>query len=88
MVYVIKSDNRKEDFDREKVRRGIERAAERIKELNKDKAKEIADRIAKDVEESFRDKDEVKSSDIRDTVLDRLEARDKRIAQEFRNFRK
>lgn len=87
MAIVIKKDDRKEDFNREKVRRGIENAAKRVK-IDKKKAREIADKISRDIERNFADKNEVKSADIRDRILRALDREEKRVAKEFRAFKK
>ncbi len=84
---VVKRDEKREDFDDKKLRRAIERAAERA-EIDKDKAREIAERVAKNVEENFRDRDDVKTADIRKRVLDRLDSEERKIADSFRKFKK
>lgn len=84
---IVKKDDRKEDFERDKIRRGIERAADRVK-VDKKKAKEMADRISRDVENNFRDRDEVRSKDIKNRVLEALDRDEKRVADAFRAFRK
>ncbi len=84
---VVKRDDRREDFDNNKVRKGIEEAARRA-EIDNDRTKEIADKIAKDVEDNFKDKDEVKSADIRERILDKLNEEEKKIADSFRDYKK
>jgi transcriptional regulator NrdR family protein len=89
-VKVVKRDDRREDFEINKVRRAIERTAEKA-DIDKNMAKEIADRVARDVEEHFKDRNEVKSVDIRDRVLRELDSEEKKmkkIADSFRNFKK
>jgi transcriptional regulator NrdR family protein len=87
MTMVIKRDGAAENFSRDKIRRGIESAAKRVK-LDKSKMKDIADKVSRNVESHFRDRDEVKSSDIRSRVLSELEREEKKVAKEFRAFRK
>jgi len=84
---VVKRDEKREDFDDKKLRRAIEKAAERA-DIDKDRAREIADRVAKDVEENFRDRDDVKSADIRERVLKKLDSEERKIADSFRDFKK
>lgn len=84
---VVKRDEERENFDRNKIRVGIERAAKRAK-VDKDRVKKIADKVARDVENSFRDRDEIRSADIREKVLEALNREDRKIADEFRAFRK
>jgi transcriptional regulator NrdR family protein len=84
---VVKRDDRRERFDDKKLRRAIERAAERT-DIDKKRAREIAERVARDVRDRFKDRDEVRSDDIRRRVLDRLDSEERRLAESFRNFRK
>ncbi|MBI4176214.1 MAG: hypothetical protein HY518_03345 [Candidatus Aenigmarchaeota archaeon] len=83
---VVKSDGKREDFDSKKIRRGIERSAERAK-IDKARTREIAEKVAKDVESAFRDRKEVRSADIRERVLSTLSREDRKIADSFRNYR-
>ncbi|MCX6817507.1 MAG: ATP cone domain-containing protein [Candidatus Aenigmarchaeota archaeon] len=87
MTVVIKRDNRKEDFSRDKIRRSVENAAKRVK-LDSSRSRDIADRIARNVEEHFKSRDEIRASDIRDRVLSELNREEKRISKEFGSFRK
>lgn len=87
MVRVIKRDERKEDFDREKVRRGILEAAKRT-DVAEDRINEVADRVAARIEDETREAAEVRSSEIRDKVLNALDAEEANISNEFRNYKK
>jgi transcriptional regulator NrdR family protein len=87
MTVVIKKDGSRENFKRDKIVKSIGNAAKRVTIDNK-KAKEIAERVARDVEDNFRDRDEVRSRDIRDRVLKALEREEKKVAKEFRSFSK
>ena len=84
---VIKKDDKQEDFDNNKVRNGIEEAAKRT-DINNERVKEIVDNIAKDIEDNFKDKDEVKSADIRERIIERLNEEEKKIADSFREYKK
>ncbi len=84
---VIKRDDKREDFDSNKVKRGIEEAVKRT-EIDNDRAKEVVDKVAKDVEDNFKDKDEVKSADIRERVLEKLNEEEKKIADSFKDYKK
>ncbi len=87
MVSVIKKDDRREDFDREKIRRGILEATKRAN-VAEDKANEIAEKIAARIEDETREASEIRSSEIRDKVLSALDAEEASIADEFRKFKK
>lgn len=81
---VIKRDERKEDFDREKLKRGIIRAAERA-DVKEDRARELADRIAERIEKE--DREEMKAEEIRDKLLEELDREERAVADAFRAFR-
>jgi len=87
MTNVIKKDDRREDFSRDKIKRGIESAARRAK-VDQKRSRDIADKVARKVEDNFRNRDEVRSSDIRNRVVSELEKENKSLAKEFRSFRK
>jgi transcriptional regulator NrdR family protein len=87
MTVVIKRDGNRESFRRDKITKAIESAAKRV-DIEKKRVKEIAARVARDVEDNFRDRDEVRSRDIRDRVLKSLEREEKRVAKEFKSFSK
>ncbi len=86
-MQVVKKDERRESFDRNKLRKGIEIAAERAK-IDKARARKIADSVVKDVENNFRKRDDVRSADIRERVLERLDREERKIADSFRNFKR
>jgi len=81
---VIKRDERREDFDKEKLKRGIVRAAERA-EVKEDRARELAERIADRIERE--DREEMKAEEIRDILLEELDREEKAIADAFRAHR-
>ena len=84
-MQVIKRDERRENFDREKIKRGIERAAQRT-DIEKDRVNEVAEKAAARVEEKLRNRDEARTSDISKIVLDVLDAEERKIADEFRRY--
>ena len=86
-MQVIKRDERREDFDREKIRSGIVEAARRT-DLQEDRINEVAEKVAAKVEEELRDKEEVRSSEIKDIVLRELDAEERSIADQFRSYQK
>jgi|YelNatPaOPRAMG01_1025707.scaffolds.fasta_scaffold180916_2 transcriptional repressor NrdR len=87
MTIVIKRDGSREKFDRKKIARGIEKASMRT-DVDKKRVKEIAERIAKRVEEYFKTRNEVRSEEIRNRVLSELDREERKIADEFRAYRK
>lgn len=86
-MQVIKKNERREDFDREKIKSGIVDAAKRT-DLEEDRVNEVAEKVTAKVEEELGDKEEVRSSEIKEIVLRELDAEEKKIADEFRSYQK
>ncbi len=86
-MQVIKKDERREDFDREKIKSSVVKAAQRT-DLEEGRVNEVAEKIAAKVEEELGDKEEVKSSEIKEIVLRELDAEEKSIADQFRSYQK
>jgi transcriptional regulator NrdR family protein len=84
---IIKRDDKREDFDSNKLRRAIEKAAAEAN-IERNRATEIADSAVRDVEEHFKNRDEVKSADIKKRVLEVLDNEGKKVADAARNFKK
>jgi transcriptional repressor NrdR len=85
--YVIKKDGRREKFDIEKLKRGIDRAFEK-----RPVSQEIIQKMINDVEETLRKKgkNEVKSSVIGDLIMKKMKKMDNvayiRFASVYRDF--
>jgi transcriptional regulator NrdR family protein len=84
---IVKRDDRREDFDSNKLRRAIEKAAAEAN-IDSNRATEIANSAVRDVEEHFKDRNEVKSADIKKRVLEVLDTEGKKVADAARNFKK
>ena len=86
-LYVIKKDGRREQFDRDKVRRGLLTSCEKTKV-----SVEEIEKIVTDIERELRNRDtvEIKSKEIGDMIAKRLKKLDKvayiRFASVFRSF--
>lgn len=83
-VKVVKRDGRSEDFDREKIRRGIIRAAQRAN-ISEERARELADRVSRTIENQARDS--ITSEEIRNRLIQELEREERELANSFRSFR-
>jgi transcriptional repressor NrdR len=87
-IYVIKKDNSRQKFDRQKLERGLQKAFEK-RPVSQGKIKEIAN----DIEEQIRKKGkkEIKSSTIGEIVMKKLKKTDKvayvRFASVYRDFK-
>lgn len=86
-IYVVKKDNRREKFMREKLERGIEKAFEK-----RPVAKEKINKMINEIEEQIRKrgKKEIKSSTIGELVMKKIKKLDNvayiRFASVYRNF--
>ena len=86
-LYVIKKDGRREQFDRDKLKRGLLTACEKTKV-----SVDTVEKIVADLERELRNQDslEVKSKDIGDMIAKRLKKLDQvayiRFASVFRRF--
>src|SRR5579864_8291127 len=86
-LYVIKKDGRREQFDRDKVRKGILTACEKTKV-----SVETVEKIVTDIERELKNRDsvEIRSKDIGDMIARRLKKLDKvayiRFASVFKRF--
>jgi len=86
-LYVIKKDGRREQFDRDKVTRGMMTACEKTKV-----SVDTIEKIVTDIERELRNRDsvEVKSKDIGEMIAKRLKKLDKvayiRFASVFKRF--
>jgi transcriptional repressor NrdR len=86
-IYVVKKDNRREKFMREKLERGVEKAFEK-----RPVAKEKINKMINEIEEQIRKrgKKEIKSSTIGELVMKKIKKLDNvayiRFASVYRNF--
>ncbi len=86
-IYIIKKDNRRERFDREKLERGINKAFEK-----RPVAKEKIDRMISEIEDEIRKKGskEIKSSLIGELIMKKMKKIDNvayiRFASVYRDF--
>ena len=86
-IYVIKKDNRREKFEREKLERGIERAFEK-RPISQEKIQQMINEIEEQIRK--KGKKEIKSSIIGDLVSKKIKRLDKvayiRFASVYRDF--
>lgn len=75
MVGVIKRDGKREDFDREKIVRACTGCGA---------SRDLADRIATEVEEKTHEG--MRTSEIKDIVLERLRAEDPRFVRNWMEY--
>jgi transcriptional repressor NrdR len=81
----VKKDGRRENFDRDKLRMSIERAAERTS-IDRDRARKVAERVAERIERDARDA--MPTTEIRERLLRELDREERVIADEFRSYRR
>ena len=86
-IYVIKKDNRREKFEREKLERGIERAFEK-RPISQEKIQQMINEIEEQIRK--KGKKEIKSSIIGDLVSKKIKRLDKvayiRFTSVYRDF--
>jgi transcriptional repressor NrdR len=87
-IYVIKKDDTRQKFDREKVYRGIDRAFEK-RPISKEKIKNIVQEIEEQIRK--RGKREIKSTTIGEMIMKKIKKLDKvayiRFAAVYRDFK-
>ncbi|MCY0869697.1 MAG: transcriptional regulator NrdR [Firmicutes bacterium] len=87
-LYVIKKDGNREEFDRDKLRRGVTRACEK-RPVSADAVTALVEGVERDVREEY--EREVSSREIGERVMGRLRALDGvayvRFASVYREFR-
>lgn len=79
MVNVVKRNGRKQRFSRAKLAKSIEKAA-RESGMNAARAGDVCDSMSADIAKRIKDRDQIKSTDLRRRVLGRLDRKAKRVA--------
>ena len=87
MVYVIKRGGKKEVFNPSKIKRGIERAAKDAK-INSLKIKQLISEVADPFIEITKKKKSIKATEIRKSILRRIDRRAKSVSNAWRKFEK
>jgi transcriptional repressor NrdR len=86
-IYVIKKDGRREKFERQKIRHGIEKACEK-RPVNHEKIEELIEKIEERIRRSG--KEEIESKQIGEYVMEALKETDHvayiRFASVYRSF--
>jgi transcriptional regulator NrdR family protein len=85
MVDIIKKNESKQEFDPEKIKTSISKAVTDSGANVEDK-KEMIEKISNEVIEAFKDKDEIKSSEVREMVLKKLTEADETVANAWKKF--
>jgi transcriptional repressor NrdR len=86
-IYVIKKDGRREKFERQKIRHGIEKACEK-RPVSHEKIEDLIEKIEERIRRSG--KEEIESKQIGEYVMDALKETDHvayiRFASVYRSF--
>ncbi len=85
MTDVIKKDENKKGFDPEKIKGSISKAVTDSGAKVEDK-KEMIEKISNEVVEAMNDKDEIKSSEIREMIIQKLTEADATVADAWKKF--
>ena len=87
MTDVIKRSGNKEEFNPNRIRDSLKKATIDAGETSKktfENVKSVADEVVKESEK----KDEIETSEIRKNILDKLDNKEKKVAEAWRRFDK
>ncbi len=85
MVEIIKKGGAKEQFDKEKIKKSIEKAAIDAG-YNLEKIKTLINEITKSIEKDAQNKEELDTAMIRVSVFNKLEKREPSIVESWKKF--
>lgn len=85
MVEIIKKGGAKEQFDKEKIKKSIEKAAIDAG-YNLEKIKTLINEITKSIEKDTQNKEELDTAMIRVSVFNKLEKREPSIVESWKKF--
>lgn len=83
--FVIKRDGTKEPFDSQKIRNTVAAAAKRTN-LPQEKIDELVEQVSQRVLEATEGKEEVATSEIREEVLNKLDAIEPAVSDAWRKY--
>jgi len=83
--FVIKRDGTREPFDAEKIRRAITGAAQRTN-LPEGRKKEVIEQVLNVALQSAREKEEIKTSELKEKILSELDAIEPSISEAWRKY--
>ena len=87
MVQVIKRGGKKEAFNPSKIKRGIEKSAKDAK-ISSAKIKQLISEVADPFIDLAKKKKSIKSTEIRKSILRRIDRRAKSVSNAWRKFEK
>jgi len=85
MAEVIKKDGTKEPFDSEKIRKSIAGAAQPT-DIPEERKNEVIEQVTAAVVSTLEDKEEIKTSEIRETILSELDRVEPGVANAWREY--
>jgi len=85
MAEVIKKNGTKEPFDSEKIRKSIAGAVQRTN-LSEERKNEVVEQVAAAVIPMIEDREEVETSEIRETILSELDRVEPAVANAWREY--
>jgi len=83
--FVIKRDGTREPFDAEKIRRAITGAAQRTN-LPEERKNEVVEQVLSAALQLAREKEEIKTSEIKEKILNELEIIEPSVAEAWRKY--
>jgi len=85
MTEVIKKNGEKQEFDPEKIKRSVEKAAREVR-LSDERLKDIIVKVAQPVIVKIRDQDTIKTEDIRKEVIETVRQEAPEVAEAWKDF--
>jgi len=85
MAEVIKKNGTKEPFDSEKIRKSIAGAVQRTN-LSEERKNEVVEQVAAAVIPMIEDREEIETSEIRETILSELDRVEPAVANAWREY--
>lgn len=83
--FVIKRDGTREPFDAEKIRRAITGAAQRTN-LPEERKNEVVEQVLSAALQLAREKEEIKTSEIKEKILSELEVIEPSVSEAWRKY--
>jgi len=83
--FVIKRDGTKEPFNAEKIRRAITGAAQRTN-LSEERKNEVVEQVLSAALQLAREKEEIKTSEIKEKILSELEVIEPSVSEVWRKY--
>jgi transcriptional regulator NrdR family protein len=82
---VIKKSGQKEDYDENKIKNSIKKACEEAG-ISEDRTEEIINIVLDHINNVFKEREEINSSEIREAILGKLDEIEPSVSEAWRNY--